>query len=364
MSTILSRLRSGPRAVWVRIRGWHKQHGTTINLGTLLTVFFVVALWQWIAIAIPAGHVGVEWYRFDGGTDTRTIHGEGTHFIWPWNRMAVYDARLQEFSRDYDVLTSDGMMMSVNIAVRCRLNTSMVGLLHKHVGPDYINTLLVPTVGSFARIVFAKNAMDAIYTNRRVEVQSEIHEAVAADLDHDLGQQDRRDTPWLFLDDILIRRMSFPPDVQAAVNRKMEQRQLRDEYAYRLQREQLESQRKEIEAEGIARFDRIVGASIADYLRWKGIEATLALAQSPNARTVVIGSGKDGMPLILGGAEPAPPVPPTPLPSRNGPVSSLPSAGPPQQAGAPPTSGTDDNVLSGPPADAIGDAHGSSRPGG
>ena len=107
--------------------------------------------------------------------------------------------------------------------------------------------------------------------------------------------------PWLFVDAVLIRSMQFPPDVQSAVNRKMEQYQLREEYRYRLEREKLESERKQVEAQGIANFQQIVGAGISEnYLKWKGIDATLALAQSANAKVVVIGAGKDGMPLILG----------------------------------------------------------------
>jgi regulator of protease activity HflC (stomatin/prohibitin superfamily) len=221
--------------------------------------------------------------------------------------MAVYDVRLQQFDRDFDVLTRDGLMMSVNISVRYRLNDGAVGLLHKHVGPAYVDTLLVPTVGSLARIVFSQNSTDAVYTDRRSAVQTEIKTAMVSELGHYAGETDSRGLPLLFLDDVLIRSMRFPPALQSAVNRKMEEYQLRQEYAYRLQREKLESERKEIEAQGIAEFQRIVGAGINDtYLRWKGIDATLALAQSPNAKIIVIGTGKDGMPLILGGMDSSP----------------------------------------------------------
>lgn len=289
---------------WTRSRSWYRIYGPALALGPLLGGFIMLALWQWITVLIPSGHVGVMWYRFAGGTDTHTVHDEGTRFIWPWNKMAVYDTRLQQFTRDFDVLTREGLTMTINIAARYRLNPPGVGLLHKHVGPDYIDTLLAPTVGSFARITFSQNSTDAIYTDRRIAVQSEIKQAMAAEFDRYFGRQDRRNVPWLYLDDVLIRSMRFPPEIQSAVNRKMAQYQLREEYGYRLQREELEKQRKEIEAQGIARFQSIVGAGISDtYLRWKGIDATLALAQSPNAKIVVIGTGKDGMPLILGGMD-------------------------------------------------------------
>jgi regulator of protease activity HflC (stomatin/prohibitin superfamily) len=278
-----------------------------INLSLLITLFLVVAFWPWIYVEVPAGHLAIKWYRFSGGTDTETVYGEGGHFIFPWNKMAVYDGRVQQISRDFDVLTRDGLMMTVTIAVRFRLNDTTVGLVHKHVGTEYLDTLLVPTIGSYARIIFSQNSTDDMYTGRREVIQGEIKEAAIHNLIASVGSPGRQNVPWLFLEDVLICGMRFPPEVQAAINRKMEQYQLRQEYAYRLEREQLESRRKEVEAQGIARFQSIVGAGISDtYLRWKGIDATLALAQSPNAKVVVIGTGRDGMPLILGGGDALP----------------------------------------------------------
>ena len=309
MSSVMSRVGVGAYIGRARLRAWLRGHAPAMLLGSLITAFVVIAVWDWITVVIPAGHVGVEWYRFAGGTDTETVYGEGNRFIFPWDKMAVYDARLQQFDRDFDVLTRDGLMMSINVAVRYRLNQEAVGQLHKHVGPAYVDTLLVPTVGSLARIVFSQNSTDAVYTDRRIAVQTEIMQAMERELDHYAGEPGSHRVPLLYLDDVLIRSMRFPPALQTAVNRKMEEYQLRQEYAFRLQRERLESERKQVEAQGIAEFQRIVGAGISDtYLRWKGIDATLALAQSPNAKIVVIGTAKDGMPLILGGMESAPGV--------------------------------------------------------
>lgn len=304
MTTGLPRVRIPIRAGWVSVRYYYHCHRLMINLSLLIALFLVAAFWPWIYVEAPAGHVAIKWYRFFGGTDTKTVYGEGGHFIFPWNKMVVYDARLQQISRDFDVLTSDGLMMTVNIAVRFRLNDATVGLIHKHVGMTYIDTLLVPTIGSYARIIFSQNSTDDMYTGRREVIQGEIKEAAIHDLIRSVGQQGSQNVPWLFLEDVLIRSMRFPPEVQAAINRKMEQYQLRQEYTYRLEREELESRRKEVEAQGIARFQSIVGAGISDaYLRWKGIDATLSLAQSSNAKVVVIGTGRDGMPLILGGGD-------------------------------------------------------------
>ena len=98
--------------------------------------------------------------------------------------------------------------------------------------------------------------------------------------------------------------IELPPAIVAAINRQTEQFYQIQEFKFRVEREAQESKRKQIEANGIAAFQRTVSQGISDsYLRWRGIEATLALAQSPNTKIVIIGSGKDGLPIILGNVD-------------------------------------------------------------
>jgi hypothetical protein len=98
--------------------------------------------------------------------------------------------------------------------------------------------------------------------------------------------------------------IELPALVVNAINRKTEQYYVAEEYKFRVEREKRESERKKIEAEGIREFQTIVSQGISDsYLRWRGIEATLQLSQSPNSKTVIIGSGKDGLPIILGNVD-------------------------------------------------------------
>jgi hypothetical protein len=109
----------------------------------------------------------------------------------------------------------------------------------------------------------------------------------------------------------LVLEIDLPPPVVAAINRKIEQLYISQEYVYRVERERKESERKQIEAVGIRDFQQTVSQGISDsYLRWRGIEATLQLAQSSNSKVVVIGSGRDGVPIILGNVDtPAAPAP-------------------------------------------------------
>ena len=104
------------------------------------------------------------------------------------------------------------------------------------------------------------------------------------------------------LNDILIRNINLPEKLKSSIEKKLQQEQEALEYEFKIDKERLEATRKRIEAQGIQDFQKIITESINDkLLKWNGIEATLKLAESNNAKVIVIGSGKDGLPLILGG---------------------------------------------------------------
>ena len=112
---------------------------------------------------------------------------------------------------------------------------------------------------------------------------------------------------------MLILGIELPAVVVAAINRKIEQYYIAEEYKFRVERERRESERKQIEAVGIRNFQQTVAQGISDsYLRWRGIEATLQLAQSNNSKVVIVGGGKDGLPIILGNVDGPAAAPPQP----------------------------------------------------
>ena len=285
------------------LRSYYVRNRAVIHAALVAAVLCVIAVWRWVFVPVPAGYVGVMWYwRTGTAPDVAAYVEEGTHFVLPWNQMAIYDARVQQLGRDFPVLTRDGLLMTVTANVQFRINRSQVGQLHRSVGPAYVEKLIFPALASYLSETIAGSTTDDAYAARRSELQDVVRDQLATKL-----------APLVLVDSVLIGAMHFPDAVQAAINRKMEQYQLREEYGYRLEREKLESQRKQVEAEGIARFQRIVGDGISDnYLKWKGIDATLALARSPNAKIVVIGAPKNGMPLILGGEIEQPKVPASP----------------------------------------------------
>lgn len=275
----------------------HYRHELVILvLVSLLAVIFMLPL---IYHTIPAGHVGVLWKRFSGGTVTETVYAEGYRLTFPWDTLHVYDARLQMVEREVQVLSSDGLQITLALVWRFRLTASMAGLMHKFVGPDYAETLVAPTVGARARDVIAVYSPDEIYTESRLKIQNQIIESVRFELQERFNPVGRK-IDWLTVEDVLIKGMTLPTGVQEAIVRKNAMFHEMEEFSFRVQREQKEAERKRVEAVGIRNFQEIVSSGMSDaYLRWRGIEATLELAKSPNAKVVVVGNPKNGLPLIL-----------------------------------------------------------------
>jgi hypothetical protein len=194
------------------------------------------------------------------------------------------------------------------------LQRDAVPVLHQAIGPNYEKVLVQPGIGSLTREVMAQYTAEQVYSTARQEIQDKIR-SLAEDrlsekmMEHEGEESYRvsmRDTVILY--DILVAGIELPAAIVGAINRKTEQYYIAEEYKFRVEREKRESERKKIEAEGIRDFQQTVTQGISEsYLRWRGIEATLQLSQSTNAKVVVIGSGKDGLPIILGNVDsPAP----------------------------------------------------------
>jgi regulator of protease activity HflC (stomatin/prohibitin superfamily) len=152
--------------------------------------------------------------------------------------------------------------------------------------------MLIPNARSAVRAVTGRYTAEEIYSTKRGEVEAEIIESTRKAL------ADKN----IEMKDLLIRSITLPEKIKAAIESKLQQQQEALAYKYRLERETSEADRMRIQAQGIADYNAIISASLTDrILQQKGIDATLELANSTNSKVVVIGSGDDGMPLILGG---------------------------------------------------------------
>jgi prohibitin 2 len=300
-----------------RQRWWHRfieRQLPSLVIYLMVFTLMAVVLYPHVVQTVPSGEVGVLWRRFGGGTvlDPRYLKDEGLHFILPWNELFLYDLRVQSLTETYNAISSDGVSLTATINIRFRLKRDAIPTLHQVIGPNYIK-LLGPEIASQMREVIAQFTAEQVYSTARQEIQEKIRERTVERLGSKMMERESegeegsynvamRDTIILY--DTLLYGIELPALVVNAINRKTEQYYVAEEYKFRVEREKRESERKKIEAEGIREFQTIVSQGISDsYLRWRGIEATLQLSQSPNSKTVIIGSGKDGLPIILGNVD-------------------------------------------------------------
>ncbi len=241
-------------------------------------------------VRIGPGSQGVL-FKLWGGTLSDFI-GEGIHFVWPWNTMYVYDVRVQDGPERLTILASNGLSVGLDISIRFQPQGAELPALHQEIGPDYYAKIIKPTIRSEIRKIVGQFTPEEIYSTKRQEVETNIIEEIQGAL---TGRH-------VVVEAILIRSVELPERLRIAISEKLEEEQRAEKMAFTLERERQEATRKAIEAQGIADFQRIVAEGLTpDLLRWKGIEATQNLSQSDNAKVVVIGSGSQGLPRILGG---------------------------------------------------------------
>ena len=245
-------------------------------------------------VTIESGHHGVLYRTLGSGVDVNEpAFGQGLHIIAPWNKMHIYETRRTERTETMNVLSVNLLTIGLDITTFYSPDVSKLGYLDVERSSAYETKFVVPVMRSVVREVIAKYLPEEINSTKRVEIQTEIMDAARIKLAEN----------FVILDDFLIRNINLPDKLRASIEKKLQQEQEALEYKYKIAKEIKEAERKRIEAQGIQDFQKIISQSINDkLLKWNGIEATLKLAESNNAKVIVIGGGKDGLPIILGGS--------------------------------------------------------------
>lgn len=278
MKTLIDRLHRGIRARIVPV--------AVLSLVLLLLAAY---LSHRIVYSIMPGEAGVFWDRFQG-TQVDEVYAEGIHFILPWNRMYIYNVRIQEISHDLDVLTNTGLRVHLSLSIRYAPKYQLLGLLHQKIGPNYANIVIIPEIEAVLREIIGTMGAEGIYTTGRALIVEAINQAI-----------DQVAQRYITVDDVLIRRIDLPDSVAKAIQFKIEQKHLIEAHEFIVQKEKKEAERKRIEGEGIRDKLRIIAESLpdGDVLKWKGIEAIRTYGESPNSKIIVLGVGEDGAPIIL-----------------------------------------------------------------
>lgn len=255
-------------------------------------LIFVISLSSSIFYTIEAGERGVIFYKFRGGLDKENIIPTGFGFKAPWNDIYRYDVKENNAEEKMDVLDRNGLSISVDVTLRYHPIYDRIGHLHEDFGTSYERKLVIPEARSAVRQVMGRYSAEEIYSTKRAEVEANIKIETEKSLQANNIQ----------MKELLIRSIKLPEQIKFAIENKLKQEQEALAYQFKLDREKSEAERKRIAAEGEAAANDIVNKSLSsNLLKMRGIEATQDLAKSPNSKVVIIGSGKEGLPLILGG---------------------------------------------------------------
>jgi len=257
-------------------------------IGLAIAGLVIIVLLFSSVTRVATGHVGV--LTLFGRVTGETL-GEGIHLMNPLKTNNEMSVQTQSIKESASVPSSEGLMMSLDTSLIYHLNPDRAAEVFQKTGFDYETRFVEPTLRSAIREATASHSANALYTGEREMVGKQI-------LDQLTSQLSQR---GLVVENVLLRDIQLPATLKASIESKQQAEQEALAMNFRLQKETQEAQRKRIEAQGIRDFQQIVAQGISpQLLEWKGIEATENLAKSPNAKVVVVGNSKNGLPLILG----------------------------------------------------------------
>ena len=249
-------------------------------IATLILLFNSVA-------RIPTGHVGVL-TRFSAVTG-RTLP-EGLHWINPLDAVQEMSIRTETKKETASVPSNEGLMLSLDTTLQYRLDSQKAGQVFQKIGLEFEDKIVEPNMRSAVREVMASHNANALYTSARQEVANQIQEILVSKLAPE----------GIVIESVLLRDVQLPAMLKTSIEAKQQAEQDALRMSFILQKEKQEAERKRIEAQGIADFQKIVAAGISpQLLEWKGIEATEKLAASNNSKIVMIGNSKNGLPLVF-----------------------------------------------------------------
>ena len=264
----------------------HSPRIRAFGLGMLAVVMLAILGMNSVA-CVRTGHVGV--VTVFGRVTGRTM-SEGIHLVNPLARVQEFDIKTQEVKERAAVPSKEGLIMGLEASVLYHLDPTRAAEVYQRVGTEYRDVLLAPNFRSAIRAVTSANLASTLYSDAR--------EAIAQQILADLRAQVQ--PRGVIIENVLLRDLQLPDTLKRAIEAKQQAQQEAQRMEFVLQRERQEAERKRVEAQGIKDFQNVVTEGISDkLLEWKGIEATIELARSQNAKVVVVGNPKTGLPLIF-----------------------------------------------------------------
>jgi len=248
---------------------------------------------------IEPGKVGVQ--SLFGKVQPEVLES-GLHFIDPVVEVTEFDARTQNYtmsavSTEGDktgddairVLSSDGLEVTIDLSVLYRVSPTKTPYILQNLGTDYVEKIVRPV----ARTAIRDNAVAyeavSLYSTKRAEFQTKIYGAISTAFAKN----------GIELQSVLVRNITLPQSVKASIESKINAEQDAQKMQFVLQKERQEADRKRVEAQGIADYQKILSTGLSDkQLQYEAIKAQKEIALSPNAKVIIMG-GKPGS-IILG----------------------------------------------------------------
>lgn len=274
------------------VKQWIQDHKIAVGSVLFAFLFAVVYFFNSIFIYVYPGQTGILFSALSDEPLPDASYKEGLYIVAPWNKMYVWDTKLQKKTLDVGALTNNGLGVEVRVSAVFRPDPDEMKELVDHIGSDYTDKILAPILYSSVRKVIGQYPPEALYTSVRNGLQDEIFKVV----------QQEMDEPPFMVESIVIEKLGLPKSIQTAIEDKLRLQQEALAYQYILKKETDESKRRQIEATSIKEYQDTVSKGLTpEMLKWLEIRAMYELSKSENGKVIVMGGG-ESIPLVLDGA--------------------------------------------------------------
>ena len=249
---------------------------------------------------IEPGQVGVK--SLFGKVDNTVLYS-GLNFVNPLIKVTDFDVRTQTYTMSGDqeegtikgddairILTADGLEVVIDLSVLFNVKSNEAPKILQEIGTDYLDKIVRPVTRTAIRDNAVSYDAVSLYSTKRDEFQNKIFKTIETSFAK----------RGLQLQQLLIRNVALPASVKTTIESKINAEQDAQKMTFVLQKEKQEAERKRVEAQGIADYQKILSTGLSDkQLQYEAILAQKEIATSPNAKVIIMGSGKN--PVIIGG---------------------------------------------------------------
>lgn len=266
-------------------------------VGILCAFASVYHLFFRFLIIVPAGTVTV--VETFGKVGQRPLE-PGVNLINPFSQTIDFSTRLKDIKETVGATSSEGLNLDIDVSLQYKIDAQKADEVYQNIGISE-KEIIISRFRSIIRQITATYEAKDIYGSKRQEIASRLRQELGEQL-NPLG---------FIVEETLLRKVILPQKIQAAIQQKIEaeqdsqrqefiNRKKRQELEFELEKAAKEAERKKIEALGISEAQKLISQNLTEnILELKAIEATQELAKSPNAKTIIVGRSKDGLPLLL-----------------------------------------------------------------